>query len=233
MLHWPLVDDCLTIGGMPITRLAERWVPRGTRAEPKATATDIAALQPALVASRAALRATREVSMTRNRGPAATAERALVDARACIDDVLRAALQLGATSRGPELVAMTGTCIHLITTIDAALRMAERGLEWDFALCAADARTLDELFALLDEGLSSLLAHVAERAPLHLFEVRAREIRLNAIDTEVRRLSPAIEEDAVPYHLWFSELVAAYETVGNQLYRVSAAFVEDDGDALS
>lgn len=217
----------------PIARLAERWVPGALRIAGPAAGAHIAALSPALQACRSALSSVREVTVTRDRGPAVAAERSLVEARASIDAVLRTALRTSTSARNPELVATAGACIHVVTATDAALRVAERGLELDFELRPQDAATVDGLYALLEEGLLGLRAHVEQRASLQLSDARAREIRLNALEAEARRLPSAVDEEAVPYRLWVSELVAAYEAIGNQLYRVAVLLADDGSDALT
>jgi hypothetical protein len=183
-------------------------------------------LAQALERCRAALVELREVTKTRERGPAVSAERTLGEARTAIEALLREAVRVG--PRAGQLGGAASGCLHLATSIDSALRVAERALELAFAIEPAEAQVLERLHGLLIEGVDALLAHLRTGAPLPLEEARAREIHLNSLEAEARRAPSLAREEDVAYRLWLSELLVAYEALGNQLYRLTATVAGDD-----
>ena len=178
-----------------------------------------------LLASRAALVALDQVHETRDRDAAVTAERALSDVRRGAEQMLQSRGAAGET--GPTL----GACLHLAASLDAALQVAETAVERNFVLEPADGVTLAKLQQLLLSGMDALIAHASGEDQIVLDAARAREIEINALEGEARRDSTRLEEaspETIPYRLWFSELLVAYETVGNHLYRLATQLAEDD-----
>jgi len=125
--------------------------------------------------------------------------------------------------------------MHLQSSIDAALHVAERGVASGLELSAADSEALEGLHDLVIEGQRVVLDDVRAGREPDLEAARAREIRLNALEAAHRReLAEALEEggEAAAPRLLLSDLVAAYETVGNHLFRTTSALVVRIDDEL-
>jgi hypothetical protein len=115
--------------------------------------------------------------------------------------------------------------------LEELVTVAERGLERGATLSAAEQQTLAAAHALCAEGLACL-GDALEDGLVDLEAARAREIRLNAREAEVRR-ALAARTDVPPGAFWLGELIDAYEGVGNRIWRVleaAALEVEDPGE---
>ncbi|HEX2675553.1 MAG TPA: hypothetical protein VHM19_02915, partial [Polyangiales bacterium] len=173
----------------------------------------------ALAGCRSALAAVREVTQSMDREASPLAEKALLDAR----DALHALL---ATEKNRELRAATGACVQLQAAIENALRIAEKASEHGYALGTTSASAHEHLHAIADAALGAIIESVSRGVAPSLEEAQAREIELNAVENETRRKLFEVADpnpDELPALLWSSELCAAYELVGNQLYRVASA----------
>jgi Na+/phosphate symporter len=119
--------------------------------------------------------------------------------------------------------------------VDAALHVAERGVARGLELSATDSEALQGLHDLVLEGHEVVVDDVRAGREPDLEAARAREIRLNALEAAHRReVVETLEEDgetASP-RLLLSDLVAAYETVGNHLFRVTSALAVRIDDEL-
>ena len=95
-------------------------------------------------------------------------------------------------------------------------------------LAEEDAATLKEMHGLLLEGAAEVLADVSGSAPVDLDTARAREIRLNGLEARSRGgvLLGNREALGLRSRLGVLELVEAYESAGNQFYRLSEAISE-------
>jgi Na+/phosphate symporter len=222
-----------------IAGLAERAAARepGTKAR---RGTDAAGIGPrevdafcrALELCGEALEATFEVARTGEGAPAAKGESALVGSRDQLEAVLRTSAQAGAD---PAVRSAAIACMHLQSSIDAALRVAERGVARGLELSAADSEALRGLHDLVIEGQKVVLEDVRAGREPDLEAARAREIRLNALEAAHRReVVEALEEggEAASPRLLPSDLVAAYETVGNHLFRTTSALAVRVDDEL-
>ncbi|MES1204496.1 MAG: hypothetical protein ABUS79_01040, partial [Pseudomonadota bacterium] len=122
-------------------------------------------------------------------------------------------------------------------------------------LPAQDEATVREMHSLLAQGVESLHVVLDGEGVVDLEEARAREIRMNGIEARARSVllrqgsqaswaawevpsdSPAArpigdrERAAVRNDLGVLELVDAYETAGNQVYRLAEALSDGDGRA--
>ena len=78
------------------------------------------------------------------------------------------------------------------------------------------------------DGQWLALSAVTEQTPLDLDSARAREIRLNGLEARSRggALLGSRETLGLRSHLGVLELVDAYESAGNQIYRLSEAVSE-------
>ena len=139
---------------------------------------------------------------------------------------------MGSDARDGETAQLrqaTLATVQLQRALEDLLRHAERTTEQHVALSPAgevwqlqprDEATLRALHQLLLEGLEALAgALVSGRTP-DLDAARAREIRLNAMEAETRQTLLVDAGGGVAVRLNASELVNAYETVGNHLYRL-------------
>jgi hypothetical protein len=110
---------------------------------------------------------------------------------------------------------------------DARLALAEGSGEL-VPLPADDREILSEMHALLASGMSAAKAALRERESVDLDAALAREIRMNALEARARTALQAGVRDpvAVQRRLGLLELVDAYETAGNQLYRMMEALAD-------
>ena len=89
-------------------------------------------------------------------------------------------------------------------------------------LPAEDEATLRDMHGLLSDGLGLVVAAIAGGAPLDLDGARAREIRMNALEARARA-ALLVAGGGTRKDLGVLELADAYETAGNQLYRLAEA----------
>jgi Na+/phosphate symporter len=200
-----------------------------------------------LGAQRKALVAITELALTGHRTRGTDAEHDLADARAELEALFGGAVQTRAErlELGRLRQAALAT-LQLQRALEDLLRQAERTTERAMALSPAgeawelvtsDATTLQSLHTLLLEGLDALAAQLASGAPPDVDGARTREIRMNAIEVQTRQelltqVERGEEPRAVSLRLNNTDLVNAYETVGNHLYRLHEALAaEIDQDA--
>lgn len=203
-----------------------------------------------------ALEGVLELCVSGERARATRSEHALADARAELEALFAAATQRAhGVGRGVVRKAVVAT-LALQRSAEELLRQAESSMERRFELSAGaddwqlgarDLTALRAMHALLLEGVSATESDLRASAVPDLDQARAREIRLNALELETRRalLGDDAGEDAaspapgvvpgVALRLAASDLINAYESVGNHLYRLCealAAEVDQDQDAL-
>lgn len=179
-------------------------------------------VSPSLTACRTGIIALRDVITTGDRAPAALAEQALSASRATVTEQLAAlsADDVDATDMSSPLTA----CLHLTIAADAALRVAERALERELRVSDAHHHQLLEMIALLVDGVDDLIAHAEGQDALLRDDMQAREIRLNALEARAR--ASADYARGLEEALWMSELCTACEAVGNHLYRLGTALLD-------
>jgi Na+/phosphate symporter len=195
-----------------------------------------------LGAQRKALLASTELSLTGHRTRGTDAEHALADARDELEALFGGALQIRAERR--ELARLRQAALatlQLQRALEDLLRQTERTTERAMALSpageawelvTADAATLQSVHGLLLEGMDAVAAQLASGAPADVDAARAREIRMNAIEAQTRQellaqVDRADEPRAVGLRLNNTDLVNAYENVGNHLYRLQAALAAE------
>jgi hypothetical protein len=218
----------------PLVTPALRWVER-LRGEVRRTrdqgtqghAGKHAALLAASVsACRRALGGVREVIRTSDRAASPASEEALRDASASLSSLL--------TETQPHaLRAASVVCLQLRHAIENALRIAERAPEHGFSITGTAAAAHERMHAIADATLASLTEHLSQGSAPSLEDAQAREIELNAIESETRRAlwrgaQPNAEE--LPALLWSSELIGSYEAIGNQIYRLANALRAGDDE---
>jgi len=184
------------------------------------------ALLAALSLCRQGLGSVREIIASGDRSSAPQAERAIDAAQSGLRALLRSPSMLTQSGiRGASVAAL-----HLTDALLSALRIAEKAPELGLTPSGEVAQGLEQLHALIDGALSALCEQLqAGRAP-SLPDAQAREIEINAAEAEIRRRLFASQSsgEELSLRLWSSELCAAYESVGNQVYRAVSAVAADD-----
>jgi phosphate:Na+ symporter len=190
-------------------------------------------LDAALATAQRALQPTSELALEGRREAGRAAEHALSDAHVALEELLS-----GTIPALPESEQRTrlGRLAFATLQVQRALwilrkqaehltdsRMAEAGgRERVVPLPAEDESTLRDMHGLLSEGLGLAMAAIAGRAPLDLEAARGREIRMNGLEARARAALLA-GGGGTRKDLGVLELADAYETAGNQLYRLVEA----------
>jgi Na+/phosphate symporter len=169
-------------------------------------------------------------------------EHLLADTRQQIEVLFSGALLN--KSLDPDLAKLrqaTLAMIQLQRALEELLHHAERSAEQTLALSPAgegwqlppqDAATIKALHAMLTDGIDVLVGELRSGSTPDLDAARAREIRLNAAESESRQgllvdADRGESSSLIALRLNSSELVNAYETVGNHLYRLNEALGAD------
>jgi hypothetical protein len=203
---------------------------------------------------REALAAAQDLCLQGHRGRGRDCEHLLADSRAQIEtlwnDVLSSkvaepgkppALEGPADAELYKLRQAALATVQLQRSFEELLRHAERATEQSLAISPAgeawqmspqDAATLKTLHARITEGLEALIEELRAGVTPDLDAARSREIRLNATEAESRQALLVDAEKGEPSRLIAlrlnrSELVNAYETVGNHLYRLNEALASE------
>ncbi len=211
----------------------------GPRAVPLAGASGVASLRQGLERVLGlhgkALGAVRELCLTGHRKKGSEGENILGEARTEIEGLFGGVVH--ARADDAELARLRQAALAMVALQGASedlLRHAEKATEQKMGLepageawqlAARDAETLNTLHGHLVDGLDALAASLRTGSAPDLDDARAREIRLNAMESESRQalLSAADSRErpeGIALRLNSSELVNAYETVGNHLYRI-------------
>jgi hypothetical protein len=197
-----------------------------------------------LASHRAALDAAHDLCLHGQRRRGRDCEHVLADSRAQIETLFSGALAMTGVTSDPELARLRQAAlatVQLQRALEELLRHAERGTEQNLALSPAgqawtlppqDERTLTALHQLLTEGLATLEQELRQGLTPDLDAARAREIRLNAAESQSRQgllvdAQKGEPSGMIALRLNSSELVNAYETVGNHLYRLNEALVAE------
>jgi len=93
-----------------------------------------------------------------------------------------------------------------------------------------DEEVIVRMHGLLSQGLDALLASLDGRAAIDVEEARAREIEMNAQEARGRQALLVADHrgaDTLARELGVLELVDAFESAGNQVYRAAEAFADD------
>jgi hypothetical protein len=204
-----------------------------------ATGTVRAGLLKALRAERDSLRPLAELALAGVRSAGITAEHCLNDAHATLEALLSGPVRLlPAEPEGEALGRVAFGCLQLERSLESALRMAERLTDRRMealagamdvpSLAGEDEVVLRETQKTLFEGIEALEASLESRMPVDLEAASAREIHLNGLEARARSvlLTGAREPLSVESRIGVVELVDAYETAGNQIYRLAGALSE-------
>jgi Na+/phosphate symporter len=239
----------LLVAGIPsalkvVERLALRSRARGVLSLDGSTGVSVlrAGLAAVLGHYREVLGAIRDLCVQGQRRRGRDCEHQLADTRTQIESLLTGALQSRSDDQemGRLRQAALAT-VQLQRALEELLHHAERNTEQNLAMLPAgeawslpprDHATLEALHALLVEGLNELARLLAAGITPDLDDARAREIRLNATESESRQglLVDADQGEpagSIARRLHSSEVVNAYETVGNHLYRLNEALAAE------
>jgi hypothetical protein len=225
-----------------ISRFLERIWPEAvesTRVRPgAATAAARDGLLVVVRTQRAAITPIAELALTGMRAAGRAAEHELADAEASLRGLLAGPVRaLPATPPGQVLARTSFACLQLQRALEGLLRQAERLTDTRVASAGArdvpplppdDEAIVLEMQALFSEGLAALGTGLETGAEVDLEAARAREIRMNGLEARARDALLAADREpaAVARHLAVLELVDAYETAGNQVYRLAEALGE-------
>jgi phosphate:Na+ symporter len=180
-----------------------------------------------------------ELALEGSRDAGRFAEHRLADAHGRLEELLGGpVLVLPESLDGGVLARAAFANLGLLRALEALHRQTERLTDGRLALAegsgelvplpADDREILSEMHALLASGLSAAKAALRERENVDLDAALAREIRMNALEARARTALQAGVRDpvAVQRRLGLLELVDAYETAGNQLYRMMEALAD-------
>jgi Na+/phosphate symporter len=226
-------------------KLAAKITPASKGVAPLVGSAGVKALREGLVrvlnAQRRALMAITELCLEGDRTRGTGGEHALADARAELETLFGGAMRSKADrlELGPLRQAALAT-LQLQRSLEDLLRHAERTTERAMALSPAgdawklvsDATPLQALHALLLEGLDAVKGQLESSALPDVDAARSREIRTNLIESKTRQeLLAQVDEREAPHavalRLNSTELVNAYEGVGNHLYRLHEALASE------
>ncbi|HEY8943973.1 MAG TPA: hypothetical protein VIM73_06920, partial [Polyangiaceae bacterium] len=167
------------------------------------------------------------------------AEHRLADAHARTEELLAGpVLALPESPEGDVLSRVAFSSLRLLRALEELHRQAERFTDSRLALAAGeadiaplpteDAEVISEMHALLTSGLGAVAEALESRHAVDVEGALGREIRMNGLEARVRSALQGGSRDpvAVQRRLGVLELVNAYETSGNQLYRLIEALAE-------
>jgi Na+/phosphate symporter len=199
-------------------------------------------LAAALDRQRGALHAIYDLCVLGQRKRGRDSEHLLAEIRAQIEALFSGALlNKSADHELGKLRQAALAMIQLQRALEGLLHHAERSAEQTLALSPAgqawqmpaqDAATIKTLHELLLAGIETLVGELRAGESPDLDAARAREIRLNATESQSRH-GLLVDADRgensghIALRLNSSELVNAYETVGNHLYRLNEALAAD------
>ena len=126
-------------------------------------------------------------------------------------------------------VGLTLLLIH--RSVASLARTAENLLETEVVPDTGEAKALDQVHQLTLQGVESLLACADEPSAVDLDSAREREIWLNAEEGKARaRLERHRSEHPSDHVGELCQLYAAYEELGNHLFRAHELFARELGD---
>jgi hypothetical protein len=180
-----------------------------------------------------------ELVRVASRSAGRIAEHGLSEAHSALEELLVGPITgLEESSTGRALARAAFTSLQLQRSLEGLHRQAERLVDRRVAassgsadvapLAEGDENTLKEMHGLLLEGANGVLSAVRAQSALDLDLARAREIRMNGLEARSRGgvLLGSRDVLGVRSHLGVLELVDAYESAGNQIYRLSEALSE-------
>ncbi len=228
-----------------VARRARDWrsppdVRPGTHAAPAELAAEIGRdLSRVMAHDRLALAAILDVCRNGDRAVGAEAERALGEARRTLEAVFARVVGLEVAEPPVERIRRAViTLLQLQLTLEDLLRLVERNVEVNLILLPDDVVAVEGLHRLVVDGIDALDAGLETGGTIDLEQARAREIQLNAREAEARealvrsaaaegRGRPRDTTNPLSTRVGLTDLLHAYENIGNPLYRVCQTLVTD------
>lgn len=184
-----------------------------------------------LRAQRRALDPIAELALSGRRSLSGVAERELAAARAALDGILTAPARPDQKVGADELQRALLSCLQLHSAIEMLLRETDRLVEarltssrgdTDPSLPPVEQAALREMQRLLGEGLDALIESLTSGIPLDVDESRAREIRLNLVEAELRSnlALDRLEVSKRQVELGVLSWAGTCELAGNHVYRL-------------
>jgi hypothetical protein len=138
-------------------------------------------------------------------------------------------------SDGSEAASTTFSAgLALLEAQDSLVSMqrhVEHGVEWGVTPAEREQIALQRLHELISQGLDTLIHAIQSGSPADPDQAREREIWTNAEDSRVR---DTLEQDrkklGLRYVRHWSSVSAAYEELGNQLFRACDALLGEADD---
>ena len=222
-----------------LSRVLERRLqrPRGAAAEQTAESSVLnQRLAEVLRADRRALTPIAELARSGTRSLSSQAERELTQARSALDALLGAPRSADPGAELADLGPALVNCLQLQSAIEMLLRQTDRLVEARLTtgqspimpLPRDEEDALWEMQSLLADGLDDLASSLESGVPLDSENNRAREIRMNAVEAELRS-TLSLERfpiSARPVELGVLEWVGTCEIAGNHVYRLGQALGE-------
>lgn len=222
-----IVAGVLWLAAIPrVTRFASRVRERAIE-EATGTRSD-AELANALVQLRSALTSALEMSTTGDRARATAAELALTESRTLLEERYR---RSGAQITDERDVRALVAGLQLHRAVEQAVHVAELCVERGVRISEEAQERLAAMHTLAGESFDELLAALAEQRSPDLEEAGAREIRINALEAEGRKAtvirSRRRGDSTSSLNIGVAELIDTFENVGNHLFRVAKALLDD------
>ena len=172
-----------------------------------------------------------ETSRTGERTRSGESEKVLVEARQTLEARYKAIAADQDTNTLTERSARSVVAVmQLRRAVEQAVHAAELCVERGVKLGDDAKQRLVAMHAIVDESFDAMLAALTAGAAPDLEDAGAREIRLNALESEGRTASiqrRRVQSTTSSLHIGIAELVDSYENVGNHLFRVAKALAED------
>jgi hypothetical protein len=190
-------------------------------------------LDAALATTQRALGPMSELALEGRREAGRATEHALADAHMTLEDLLSVTLPaLPESERRTRLGRLAFAALQVQRSLETVRKQAEHltdsrlaasgGRERVSPLPAEDEATLRDMHGLLSDGLALVMAAISGGTALEIEGARAREIHMNGIEARARAALLA-GGGGTQKDLGVLELADAYETAGNQLYRLAEA----------
>jgi Na+/phosphate symporter len=184
-----------------------------------------------LRAERRALDPIAELALSGRRSLSRHAEREIAEARRALDGLLTAPASPDEKVGADELQRALLNCLQLHSAIEMLLRETDRlvearltttRVEGDPSLPPVEQAALREMQRLLGDGLDDLIGSLSSGIPLDIDQSRAREIRLNTVEAELRSsLSlDRLEVSQRKVELGVLSWAGTCELAGNHVYRL-------------
>ena len=187
-------------------------------------------LAEALTKLRLALAVSLEMSITGNRSGSAPAEIALGESRTLLERRYRGVSGDSADAAPERDVRALIACLQLHRAIEQVVHGAELCVERGVMVGDEAKQRLTKMHTIAEESFDAILDALADQTTPDLEEAGAREIRMNALEDEGRKVTANRKpkrDSTLSISIGVAELIDAFENVGNHLFRVAKALSEE------